>query len=144
MRGMARFRQGPLAPSPSPTAFGVLAHGLCALVGLRNALSNGAEVLFEVNTKEQLENRPITCDYSERITLIARRALKEALEDTRGKNRRAMQERGLPMEEENECTGMTAGEMQRFLDAEAEQGASELEAYRKLMRILEVEFPSKE
>lgn len=48
------------------------------------------------------------------------------------------------MEEEDEYTGMTAGEMQRFLDAEAEQGASELEAYRKLMRILEVEFPSKE
>lgn len=83
MRGMARFRQGSLAPAPM--ALGMLAHGLCALVGLRNALSNGAEVLFEVKTKEQLENRPITCDYSERITLIARRALKEALEDTRGK-----------------------------------------------------------
>lgn len=48
------------------------------------------------------------------------------------------------MEEEDEYTGMTADEMQRLLDAEAEQGASELEAYRKLMRILEVEFPSKE
>ena len=52
--------------------------------------------------------------------------------------------RGLPMEEENEYTGMTADEMQRLLDAEAEQGASELEAYRKLMRILGVEFPGKE
>lgn len=83
MRGMARFRQGPLAPSP--TASGMLAHGLCALVGLRNALSNGAEVLFEAKTKEQLENHPITCDYSERMALNARKALKEALEDTRGK-----------------------------------------------------------
>lgn len=142
MRGMTRFRRGSFAPSP--TAFGMMAHGLCALVGLRNALSNGAEALFEAKTKEQLENRPITCDYSELIALIVRKALNETLEDTRGKNRRTMQERGLPMEEENEYTGMTAGEMQRFLDAEAEQGASELEAYRKLMRILEVEFPSKE
>ena len=48
------------------------------------------------------------------------------------------------MEEENEYTGMTADEMQRLLDAEAEQEASELEAYRKPMRILGVEFPSKE
>lgn len=48
------------------------------------------------------------------------------------------------MEEENEYTGMTAGEMQRLFDAEAEQGASELEAYWKLMRILGVEFPSEE
>lgn len=122
----------------------MLARGLCALVGLRKALGNGTGVLFEVKPKEQLANRPITCDYSERIALNARKALRKTLEDTRDKNRRAMQERGLPMEEENECTGMTAGEMQRFLDAEAEQGASELEAYRKLMRILEVEFPSKE
>lgn len=52
--------------------------------------------------------------------------------------------RELPIEEENEYTGMTADEMQRLLDAEAEQGASELEAYRKLMRTLGVEFPSKE
>lgn len=122
----------------------MLARGLCALVGLRKALGNGAGVLFEVKPKEQLANRPITCDYSERVVPNARKALRETLEDTRDKNRRAMQERGLPMEEENEYTGMTAGEMQRFLDAEAEQGASELEAYRKLMRILEVEFPSKE
>lgn len=122
----------------------MLARGLCALVGLRKALGNGTGVLFEVKPKEQLVNRPITCDYSERIALNARKAPRKTLEDTRDKNRRAMQERGLPMEEENECTGMTAGEMQRFLDAEAEQGASELEAYRKLMRILGVEFPSKE
>lgn len=52
--------------------------------------------------------------------------------------------RELPMEEENECTGMTTDEMQRFFDVEAKQGASELEAYRKLMRILGTEFPSKE
>lgn len=52
--------------------------------------------------------------------------------------------RELPMEEENECTGMTTDEMQRFFDMEAEQGTSELEAYRKLMRILGIEFPSKE
>mgnify|MGYP001047914738 CR=1 FL=1 len=48
------------------------------------------------------------------------------------------------MEEENECTGMTTDEMRRFFDVEAKQGASELEAYRKLMRILGTEFPSKE
>lgn len=48
------------------------------------------------------------------------------------------------MEEENEYTGMTADEMQRFFDMEAEQGTSEFEAYRKLMRILGIEFPSKE
>lgn len=48
------------------------------------------------------------------------------------------------MEEENECTGMTTDEMQRFFDMEAEQGISELEAYRKLMRILGIEFPSRE
>lgn len=52
--------------------------------------------------------------------------------------------RELPMEEENECTGMTTDEMQRFFDVEAEQGTSELEAYRKLMRILGTEFPSRE
>lgn len=117
-------------------ALGVLAHGLCALVGLRNALSNGAEVLFEAKTKEQLENHPITCDYSERMALNARKALRAKPKNNAG--------RGLPMEEENEYTGMTADEMQRLLDAEAEQGSSELEAYRKLMRILGVEFPNKE
>lgn len=121
----------------------MLARGLCALVGLRKALGNGAGVLFEVKPKEQPANRPITCDYSKRIALNARKALREAQRRS-GKNRRAMQEGGLPMEEENEYTGMTADEMQRLLDAEAEQGASELEAYRKLMRILGVEFPSKE
>ena len=52
--------------------------------------------------------------------------------------------RELPMEEEKEYTGMTTDEMQRFFDIEAEQGTSELEAYRKLMRILGIEFPSKE
>ena len=51
--------------------------------------------------------------------------------------------RELPMEEENECAGMTTDEMQRFFDVEAKQGTSELEAYRKLMRILGTEFPSK-
>lgn len=142
MRGMARFRQGRLAPSP--TAFGMLAHGLCALVGLRKALGNGAGVLFEVKPKEQLANRPITCDYSERIVPNARKALREASKTLETKTEEQCRKGGLPMEEENEYTGMTAGEMQRFLDAEAEQGASELEAYRKLMRILEVEFPSKE
>lgn len=80
---------------------------------------NGAGVLFGVKPKEQLANRPITCDYSERVVPNARKALRETLEDTWGKNRRTMQG-GLPMEEENEYTGMTAGEMQRFLDAEAE------------------------
>ena len=84
------------AYSSASTAFGMLAHGLCALVGLRNALNNGAEVLFEAKTKEQLENHPITCDYSERMALNARKAIKEALEDTRGKNRRTMQEGGFP------------------------------------------------
>ena len=104
---------------------------------------NGAGVLFGVKPKEQLANRPITCDYNERVVPNARKALREASK-TLGQKTKSNAEKGLPMEEENEYTGMTAGEMQRFLDAEAEQGASELEAYRKLMRILEVEFPSKE
>lgn len=104
---------------------------------------NGAGVLFGVKPKEQLANRPITCDYSERVALNAQKALREASK-TLGQKTKSDTGKGLPMEEENEYTGMTAGEMQRFLDAEAEQGASELEAYRKLMRILEVEFPSKE
>lgn len=78
----------------------MLARGLCALVGLRKALGNGAGVLFGVKPKEQLANRPITCDCSERIALNVRKALRETLKDTRDKNRRAMQERGLPMEEE--------------------------------------------
>ena len=121
----------------------MLARGLCALVGLRKALGNGAGVLFEVKPKEQLANRPITCDYSKRVALNARKALREASK-TLGQKPKSNAEKGLPMEEENEYAGMTAGEMQRILDAEAEQGASELEAYRKLMRILEVKFPSKE
>ena len=121
----------------------MLARGLCALIGLRKALGNGAGVLFEVKPKEQLANRPITCDYSKRVALNARKALREASK-TLGQKPKSNAEKGLPMEEENEYAGMTAGEMQRFLDAEAEQGASELEAYRKLMRILEVKFPSKE
>ena len=77
----------------------------------------------------------------------ARAALAAAAQHAKGRSGQKPKSdagKGLPMEEENEYTGMTAGEMQRFLDAEAEQGASELEAYRKLMRILEVEFPSKE
>lgn len=61
-----------------------------------------------------------------------------------GQKPKSKAERELPMEEENECTGMTTDEMQRFFDIEAEQGTSELEAYRKLMRILGIEFPSKE
>lgn len=122
----------------------MLARGLCALVGLRKALGNGAGVLLEVKPKEQLANRPITCDYSERVVPNARKALREASKTLETKTEEQCRKGGLPMEEENEYTGMTAGEMQRFLDAEAEQGASELEAYRKLMRILEVEFPSKE
>ena len=94
MREMARFRQGSLAPAPM--ALRMLAHGLCALVGLRNALSNGAEVLFEVEAKEKPTNRPITCDNRGRIALDARKALRETLEDTRDKNRRTMQEGGFP------------------------------------------------
>lgn len=83
MRGMARFRQGSLAPAPM--ALGMLAHGLCALVGLSNALSNGAEVLFEVEAKEKPTNRPITCDNRGCIALDAQKALRETLEDTRDK-----------------------------------------------------------
>ena len=71
------------------------------------------------------------------------KALKGALKTLRAKPK-SNAGRELPMEEENEYTGMTADEMQRFFDMEAEQGTSELEAYRKLMRILGIEFPSKE
>lgn len=71
------------------------------------------------------------------------KALKRALKTLRTKPK-SNTGRELPMEEEDEYTGMTADEMQRLLDAEAEEGASELEAYRKLMRILGIEFPSKE
>lgn len=45
------------------------------------------------------------------------------------------------MEEELEY--MTVEEMQRFLNMEAEEGTSELDAYRKLMIILGVEHPWK-
>lgn len=37
---------------------------------------------------------------------------------------------------------MTPEEMQRFLNQEARDGAGELEAYRKLMYILGVAYPS--
>lgn len=66
-------------------ALGMLAHGLCALVGLSNALSNGAEVLFEVEAKEKPTNRPITCENRGCIALDAQKALRETLEDTRDK-----------------------------------------------------------
>lgn len=94
MRGEERFRQDRLARSS--TTLGVLALGLCALVGPRNALSNGAEVLFEVEAKEKPTNRQITCDNRGCIALDAQKALRETLEDTRDKNRRTMQEGGFP------------------------------------------------
>ncbi|MCI7303074.1 MAG: hypothetical protein SOR93_14100 [Clostridiales Family XIII bacterium] len=37
---------------------------------------------------------------------------------------------------------MTREEMQRFLIKEAQRGTSEIEAYRNLMEILGIEFPS--
>ena len=55
------------------------------MVELRKALGNGAGVLFGVKPKEQLANRPITCDYSERIALNARKALREASKTLRTK-----------------------------------------------------------
>ncbi len=42
------------------------------------------------------------------------------------------------------CEPMTKEEMQRFLIEEAERGTEEVEAYRKLMRILGVAFPQKQ
>lgn len=36
---------------------------------------------------------------------------------------------------------MTKEEMQRFLILEAKRGSTEIEAYRKLMEILGIEFP---
>lgn len=141
MRGEERFRQDRLAPSS--TTLGMLALGLCALVGPRNASSNEPRTLFEAKRKERLAHRPITCDYSEHMALNAQKALKEGTQTLRVKPK-SNAERELPMEEENECTGMTTDEMQRFFDMKAEQGTSELEAYRKLMRILGIEFPSKE
>ena len=38
--------------------------------------------------------------------------------------------------------GMTKEEMQRFLIKEAQRGSTEMEAYRNLMEILGIEFPS--
>lgn len=37
--------------------------------------------------------------------------------------------------------GMTKEEMRRYLEQQADQGDSELEAYRNLMKILGVEVP---
>lgn len=36
---------------------------------------------------------------------------------------------------------MTEEEMQRFLIKEAQRGSTEIEAYRNLMEIIEIEFP---
>lgn len=41
------------------------------------------------------------------------------------------------------CEPMTKEEMQRFLILEAERGTEEVEAYRKLMEIIGIEFPQK-
>lgn len=43
--------------------------------------------------------------------------------------------------EEREYEPMTRDEMQRFLNLEAKDGKSELEAYKNLMYILGIEFP---
>lgn len=142
MRGEERFRQDRLARSS--TTLGVLAIGLWALAGPRSASSNGSRKRYLAPKRiEQLAHRPIICDYSEHITLNARKALKESTQTLRAKPK-SNAGRELSMEEENECAGMTTDEMQRFFDVEAEQGTSELEAYRKLMRVLGIEFPSKE
>lgn len=74
----------------------MLARGLCALVGLRKALGNGTGVLFEVKPKEQLVNRPITCDYSEHIALNARKALREASKTLRTKTEEQCRKGGFP------------------------------------------------
>ena len=66
------------------------------MVGLRKALGNGAGVLFEVKPKEQLANRPITCDYSERIALNARKALREASKTLRTKTEERCRKGGFP------------------------------------------------
>lgn len=39
---------------------------------------------------------------------------------------------------------MTKEEMQRYLIKEAQRGSSEIEAYRNLMEILGIEFPTDE
>ena len=41
----------------------------------------------------------------------------------------------------DEDEGMTASEMQRFLNQQAEDGKTETEAYRNLMYILGIRFP---
>lgn len=40
------------------------------------------------------------------------------------------------------CEAMTKEEMQRYLIKEAQRGSTEIEAYRNLMEILGIEFPS--
>lgn len=102
-----------------------------------------AGALFGVKRKERLARRPITCDYGEVHSPEHTEGAQGSTQILRAKPK-SNTGRELPMEEENECTGMTTDEMQRFFDIEAEQGTSELEAYRKLMRILGIEFPSKE
>lgn len=102
-----------------------------------------AGVLFGVKRKEQLAHCPITCDYGEMHNPKHAEGAQGGAQTLRAKPKSNVG-RELPMEEENEYTGMTTDEMQRFFDIEAEQGTSELEAYRKLMRILGIEFPGKE
>lgn len=126
------------------TALGMLALGLWALAGQRNTSSNGRqERCLGVKRKEQLAHCPITCDYGEIHSPEHAEGAQGSTQILRAKPK-SNTGRELPMEEENEYTGMTTDEMQRFFDMEAEQGTSELEAYRKLMRILGIEFPSKE
>ena len=123
----------------------MLALGLCALVGPRNASSNGSRKRYlEQKRKEHLEHRPITCDYGEVHSPEHTEGAQGSTQILRAKPKSDIGRELPPMEEENECTGMTTDEMQRFFDMEAEQGTSELEAYRKLMRISGIEFPSRE
>lgn len=96
-----------------------------------------------VKRKEQLAHCTITCDYGEIHSPEHAEGAQGSTQILRAKPK-SNTGRELPMEEENEYTGMTTDEMQRFFDMEAEQGTSELEAYRKLMRILGIEFPGKE
>lgn len=123
----------------------MLALGLWALAGQRNASSNGRQerCLGGVKRKEQLAHCTITCDYGEIHSPEHAEGAQGSTQILRAKPK-SNTGRELPMEEENEYTGMTTDEMQRFFDMEAEQGTSELEAYRKLMRILGIEFPGKE
>ena len=99
---------------------------------------------FGAKKKEQLAHRPIACDYGEIHGPEHTEGAQGSIRKTLRAKPKSNVGRELPMEEENECTGMTTDEMQRFFDIEAEQGTSELEAYRKLMRILGIEFPGKE